>query len=248
MPTREDLLLEKRRYGLPEVVSEAEQELLDKNTPVQKIIGHVELAGVTIDLSNKVLIPRYETEEMVLKFLPEIKKNAKVLDLCTGSGFIAIALKKARPDLQVFGSDIDKDAVNQATINASINGTWINFVQSDLFDAFKKTIKSEDDKFDILFSNPPYIGYEEKSQMSPSVLDHEPHHALFAEDFGMEFYNKILDQAKSYVKDGGTIYFEINPLHFDFWEILSRAYDLQIFTDINGKARFVKIVLRYKSR
>ncbi|SYV97469.1 protoporphyrinogen oxidase, partial [Mycoplasmopsis edwardii] len=99
MPTKEDLLLEKRRYGLPQTISFFEEKQLEKGTPVQKIIGYIEMQDVVIDVTHNVLIPRYETEELIIKVNNDNKgkTNLKVLDLCTGSGFIGLALKKANP-------------------------------------------------------------------------------------------------------------------------------------------------------
>ncbi|TNK93230.1 peptide chain release factor N(5)-glutamine methyltransferase, partial [Mycoplasmopsis pullorum] len=155
MPTVEDLLLEKRRYGLPEKVSEHEKKLLKQDTPVQKIIGYVDLANVRIFLDKYVLIPRYETEELVLKAIEKIPQNAKVLDLGCGSGFIAIALKKNRPDLEVYATDISDDALIQTKQNALINGVKINVMYSNLFSMLRDEVKEK--KFDVIISNPPYI-------------------------------------------------------------------------------------------
>ncbi|AKF40910.1 SAM-dependent methyltransferase [Mycoplasmopsis canis] len=237
MPTVKDLLLEKRRYGLEETVSFFEEEQLKQGMPVQKIIGYIEMRNVIIDISKNVLIPRYETEELIIKVLDDnnYNKKLKVLDLCTGSGFIGLALKKARPNWDIYMSDISDDAIEQSKINAQKNNLHVNVIKSDIF----REIKEND--FDILVSNPPYISYEET--LSNSVLDFEPHDALFAKDNGLFFYKQILKDAKKIMKKNGLIYFEINPLHFEWWNSLKKDYNLEIIKDINGKNRIVKIEL-----
>ncbi|QIW61916.1 peptide chain release factor N(5)-glutamine methyltransferase [Mycoplasmopsis gallinacea] len=236
MPTKEDLLLEKKRYGLSQEVSSEELKMLSENTPVQKIIGYVDYLDVKIDLSKKVLIPRYETIELVLWANEIIKKNnyQRVLDLCTGSGFIALAIKKANLSINVSASDIDLEAIEQTKINADKNDLKISIIASDLFNSL------QGNKFDLIVSNPPYLAsYEHLDQ---SVLKHEPLHALFASDEGLYFYKQILEQAPNYLNPNGTLLFEINPLHLAFWESLEKAkYDVEIKKDLFGMYRMVKI-------
>ncbi|APJ38600.1 peptide chain release factor N(5)-glutamine methyltransferase [Mycoplasmopsis pullorum] len=239
MPTVEDLLLEKRRYGLPEEVSEHEKELLKQDTPVQKIIGYVDLANVRIFLDKYVLIPRYETEELVLKAIEKIPQNAKVLDLGCGSGFIAIALKKNRPDLEVYATDISDDALIQTKQNALINGVKINVMYSNLFSMLRDEVKEK--KFDVIISNPPYI--LESEVLPKSVINHEPFEALFAPDYGLFFYKKILENRKTFLEKNGMIFFEINPIHGQYWEILKSTFNLELLKDINQKDRMVIIQL-----
>ncbi|TNK82029.1 peptide chain release factor N(5)-glutamine methyltransferase [Mycoplasmopsis pullorum] len=239
MPTVEDLLLEKRRYGLPEKVSEHEKKLLKQDTPVQKIIGYVDLANVRIFLDKYVLIPRYETEELVLKAIEKIPQNAKVLDLGCGSGFIAIALKKNRPDLEVYATDISDDALIQTKQNALINGVKINVMYSNLFSMLRDEVKEK--KFDVIISNPPYI--LESEVLPKSVINHEPFEALFAPDYGLFFYKKILENRKTFLEKNGMIFFEINPIHGQYWEILKSTFNLELFKDINQKDRMVIIQL-----
>lgn len=231
MPTIEDLLLEKRRYGLEEIVTDKEKEMLHNNMPIQKIIGYIESDNVTIYLNRKVLIPRYETMEMV-DFIKNnfIQNDMKILDLCCGSGYIALALKKFNRTLQVYASDISREAVISTNENALKNNLKINVIQSDLF----KNLKGH--KFDLIISNPPYLDYGDK--LDKSVLDYEPHDALFAKDHGWYFYEKILKNYKNFMKKEGILIFEINPIHSKIWQKMA---NIKIIKDINNKDRFVII-------
>lgn len=238
MPTIEDLKREKRRYGLAEDISDNEILLLKKGMPVQKIMGFVDMQNVRLDLSFDVLIPRYETEELVQRLIKEIPQNARVLDLCTGSGFIAIALKFNRPDLEVVASDISDQAIFQTQRNALYNGVNIKIIKSDLFKNLEE-YKTYKNNFDVIVTNPPYLGYDEK--VDPSVINYEPIKALFCDEDGWEVTFRILEKFSSYLKENGKIYFEINPLHINNWEYLSAVYDMQIIKDMEQKDRFVII-------
>lgn len=239
MPTREDLLLEKRRYGLEQVISDEEQRKLDLGMPVQKIMGFVELADVKIFLDFNVLIPRYETEELVLKAIKEIPQNSKVLEIGCGSGFISIALKKHRPDLKIVAVDVDNNAVLQTTINAQTNKVDIDIRLSNLFSGVSDMIFQE--PFDVIISNPPYLS--DLEELPESVEKFEPAIALKAPNDGFFFYKEILSRSTWALKRHGQIYFEINPQHMHIWEELKYAYNLEITKDINGKERFAKIII-----
>ncbi|WP_338822715.1 peptide chain release factor N(5)-glutamine methyltransferase [Mycoplasmopsis felifaucium] len=234
MPTKEDLILEKRRYGLPEIVSEEEQEMLNNNWPVQYIMGYIEYANVHINLNHKVLIPRYETEELIYLIVQNyLKTGMKVLDLCCGSGFIGIGLKKNFPDIQLTMSDIDPEAIEQTKENVLINfkdNKDIKILHSDLFDRVFE-------KFDLIVSNPPYVSFNDIDASSDS-LKHEPQHAIYAPENGWYFYEKILNEAPKYLNENGLLIFEINPKHIEKWRQINNCF---IFKDICGKDRFAVI-------
>ncbi|EFF41537.1 peptide chain release factor N(5)-glutamine methyltransferase [Mycoplasmopsis alligatoris] len=232
MSSISQLIKEKRRYGLKQTVSFFEIKQIAKRVPIQKIIGYVEYANVKINLNHKVLIPRYETEELVYLILSRHKENIDILDLCSGSGFIGIALKKNQKCFNITLADIDNEAILQSQENSILNDAKVEIIQSDLFKNINK-------RFDIIVSNPPYLMKNE--EISKSVLDYEPHHALYASDQGLYFYKKIINSAKDYLNKNGKIYFEINPLHILYWEKLSLQINLEIINDINGLARFVVI-------
>ena len=229
MPSIDDLFLEKKRYGLEQKISFLEKIKLKIGMPVQKIIGYIEMSDVTIKLNKKILIPRYETEELVEIAKQIISKNKyiKILDMCTGSGYIGIAIKKWNPLLEVVCVDIDKHAISQTKINSKLNNVDIEIIKSNLF-------KNVSGKFDLIISNPPYIDIIEKNNMSNSVLKFEPHKALFAKDDGMFFYKKIEKEAINHISKNGKLLFEINHLKEEYF--INNKY--VNYKDINGKARF----------
>ena len=224
------LLIEKIKYGLEPVVSDYELAQLKNDVPVQKIIGYIEMADVKIDLSQFVLIPRYETEELIYLAIDLIKKYQlkNILDLGCGSGFIGIAIKKALKErVNMTLSDIDPNAIKQTKINLELNQVDANLVCSDWFSNLETP-------FDLIIANPPYLKEEEKNSMSDSVLKHEPHRALFANDKGLEPYKIIEKNLNHYLNNNGLILLEINPLNQDWF--LNHHY--QLIADINKKNRF----------
>ncbi|KYF34134.1 Methylase of polypeptide chain release factor [Streptococcus mitis] len=156
---------------------------------------------LTVD--ERVLIPRPETEELVELILAENhEENLKVLDIGTGSGAIALALAKARPDWSVTATDISQEALDLASNNAKNQKLNIFFKKSDCFAEISE-------KYDIIVSNPPYISREDASEVGLNVLHSEPHLALFADEDGLAIYRRISEDATDYLKDGGKIYLEI---------------------------------------
>ena len=226
----EILLLEKRRYNLKETISFREKYKLWRDYPIQKIIGYIEMANVKIKVNKKVLIPRYETEELILLAIKLIKENGKyhnILDLCCGSGFIGIALKKAFPSLNILQSDISNAAIKQTLINLKINNLKNNVIKSNMFHNIYQ-------KFDVIISNPPYLLKNDKKNMTKSVLKYEPQKALFAQEKGMFFYYQIEKNLSKYLNKNGLIILEINPVNYK-WFIDNKYH---VINDINNKKRF----------
>ena len=176
---------------------------LASHIPAQYIIGHAEFFGMELKVDKRILIPRPETEELVDLILSENpEKNLKVLDIGTGSGAIALALAKNRPDWSVTAADISQDALDIAEENAKLNFADLIFIKSDCFSEISS-------KYDIIVSNPPYISRSDESEVGLNVLHSEPHLALFADEDGLAIYRKIAEGAKDYLTDGGKIYLEI---------------------------------------
>ena len=197
-------------FALQHEASEEESKFLEEvytklanHIPAQYIIGHAKFFGMQLKVDERVLIPRPETEELVELILSEnLKKNLKVLDIGTGSGAIALALAKNRPDWSVTATDISHDALDIAEENAKENSADLIFIKSDCFSEISS-------KYDIIVSNPPYISRSDESEVGLNVLHSEPHLALFADEDGLAIYRKIAEEAKDYLTDGGKIYLEI---------------------------------------
>ena len=176
---------------------------LASHIPAQYIIGHAEFYGMQLKVDERVLIPRPETEELVKLILTENpEKNLKVLDIGTGSGAIALALAKNRPDWSVTAADISQDALDLSLENAYAQNLNLSFIKSDCFSEISS-------KYDIIVSNPPYISRADEAEVSLNVLHSEPHLALFADEDGLAIYRKIAEGSKDYLTDGGKIYLEI---------------------------------------
>lgn len=218
-----ELKRQKRIHGLSDSVSDKEIKMLNSGMPIQKIIGFIEFDDVKINVDHNVLIPRYETEEVMRSALKFVDKDSKVLDLCTGSGYIGLSIKK-KTNADVTMADISNEAILQAKENAVMNQLDVKIIKSDMF-------QNIDDKFDLIISNPPYIPQHIK--LNSSVLDHEPHNALFAGEDGNDFYKIICEQGPSYLNKGGVIVLEISEDNYEY--INSQGYD--IYNDINNKKR-----------
>jgi release factor glutamine methyltransferase len=212
---------------------------LKKERPLQQILGCCEFLDVKINLKHKVLIPRVETEEITQRIIQENKgrKNLKIADLCCGSGCIAIALKKAFPDSNVYAYDISEEAIEQSKENANLNKEKIFFFKENIFQN-----KEKNQEFDIIVSNPPYVRESEKSLMKNNVLLYEPHLALFVSDEDpLIFYKQILDFCNRNLAKNGKIYMEINENLAKETELLFKNFNYQtsVFKDIRGKDRLV---------
>ncbi|AZZ65490.1 peptide chain release factor N(5)-glutamine methyltransferase [Metamycoplasma phocicerebrale] len=233
MIEKEVLLQEKRRYEQPLFISKKEEKLLKKDYPVQKIIGYQIMQNVYIDIRYKVLIPRYETEEVIIESYNYINKNSKVLDLCCGSGFIGLAVAK-NIKCEVTLSDISIFALKQTKLNAKINKLDnLKVIKSNLF----KNIK---EKYDLIVSNPPYLN---KKHIFSKSLKWEPKKALYAKDDGLYFYKKILNEASKYLKNSGFLIFEIDEFSKKWIE---KNYPKTVFKkDINKKNRIA--IFEYKN-
>ena len=201
---------------------------LEKGRPIQYIIGEVNFYGYDFKVNKNVLIPRYETELLVDKTIKIIKKlfinkSVDIIDLGTGSGCIAITLKKEL-NANVTALDISKKAIDIAKQNAKINNVNINFINQDM-------TTYSNDKFDVIISNPPYISYDE--EIMDIVKDNEPHIALYAKDNGLYFYEKILENISKITKDKYLICFEIGAYQADDIKNIAKKYlkDINISVD-----------------
>jgi release factor glutamine methyltransferase len=177
-----------------------------KHKPVSRIIGKREFWGLEFKINEYTLDPRPDTEiliETILKYYPDKNKDYFFLDIGTGSGCIAIALLKEYPNAKAIGLDICEHALNIAKHNSATYcfQNRINFICSDFFNALSV-------KFDLIVSNPPYIGNSEKQHLSKDVLLYDPYKALFAENNGLEAYSIISAQSSNFLKKNGHIFLE----------------------------------------
>ncbi|MEZ7599270.1 peptide chain release factor N(5)-glutamine methyltransferase [Streptococcus sp. 27098_8_69] len=197
-------------FALQQEISEEERQFVEDiygklatHIPAQYLIGHAEFFGMQLKVDERVLIPRPETEELVDLILAENpEENLKVLDIGTGSGAIALALAKNRPDWTITAADISQDALDLAMENANNQGLTLSFIKSDCFSEISS-------KYDIIVSNPPYISRVDEAEVGLNVLHSEPHLALFADEDGLAIYRRIAEESKDYLNDGGKIYLEI---------------------------------------
>lgn len=174
---------------------------LENGEPVQYIVGNVDFYGYNFNVDKRVLIPRFETEELIEKTLKLIKKeNIDIVDIGTGSGCIAITLKKELPLAQIDAVDISNAALEVAKSNAIKNNADINFINGDMLKPLSK-------KYNLIISNPPYIS--EEDEIDEIVKNNEPSIALYAKNYGLYYYEEILKNASTYLKEDGIIAFEI---------------------------------------
>ena len=216
---------------------------LKNNKPIQYILGHTEFYGLKIRVNEHVLIPRPETEELIELILQENQSINSILDIGTGSGCIAIALKKNIPKANVSAIDVSDEALLIAKANAILNQTQISFLQADILTPLssKRRVEGESGTFDVIVSNPPYVRISEKEKMSKNVVDYEPHLALFVKDEdSLVFYKAIADFALENLSPSGKLYFEINEaLGNDIKKILIEKgfKNVEIKKDMSGKER-----------
>jgi len=208
-----------------------------KSKPLQYVIGETEFYGHRFFVNESVLIPRPETEYLVEKIITEIDSYNTILDIGSGSGAIAITLKKELPYLSITAVDISASALKIATENAKLNQVEIEFIESDIFSKLNT-------KFDIIVSNPPYIPQKEYEALDKEILEYEPKLALLAEDDGLYFYRRILSEAKLYLNVNGKIYFEIGYNQSDRIKKIAENNgftEIETLKDLNGFDRIMII-------
>lgn len=177
-------------------------EKLSKDIPLQYITNTQEFYGMKFKVNENVLIPRYDTEILIEETLKRAENQDKILDMCTGSGIIAITLAKNVKNANVFASDLSLEALKVAKENNELHNANVKFINSNLFENI------EEKNFDIIVSNPPYITEKEMQELENQVKK-EPEMALYGGVDGLDFYRKITEKAKEYLKKEGLLIFEI---------------------------------------
>lgn len=247
--SRMQLSLQLQQQLSPELSLAFENILQQLKTgrPIQHIIGHAPFYGLDFIVSEDTLIPRPETEELVDLIIQENlkKENLKIIDIGTGTGCIAISLQKHLTSAKVTAVDISAEALSIAKQNASKNQCSIDFRCLDILE-WNLTF-DENEYFDIIVSNPPYITQDEKNAMHQNVLQFEPHTALFVEDAApLLFYDYISSFALSQLNKDGILYFEINQyLANETQDLLIKKgfSNVEIIHDINGAARIIRATI-----
>lgn len=212
--------------------------------PIQYVTGKAHFYGFDFDVNPSVLIPRRETEELVQWIVSKNPRREplRIVDICTGSGCIAITLKKLLPLTKVSALDVSEAALQTAMQNATALHAEIDFFKSDVLELEKLPF----DDIQIMVSNPPYVTETEKSLMHINVLNHEPHLALFVPDNDpLIFYRKIAHLALQHLVEGGQLYFEINEKYGE--EIRQMLHEMgfssvELRNDMQGKARMIKAI------
>lgn len=215
---------------------------LGKGEPYQYIVGKQLFAGHWFKVNSHVLIPRPETEELfhhvvewcnAKAFLPSV-----IIDHCTGSGCLAVSLKKKFPNARVIGTDVSEKALEVASRNTEALNAPVELIQVDLL---KDEVYHLPERVDLLVSNPPYVLPSEAAAMHSNVLKYEPHLALFVPaDDPLVFYRRILEISVDTISDAGLMAFEINPLYSnDLRDIFSTFFQVEILKDLSGKNRFL---------
>lgn len=217
---------------------------LTKYEPIQYIFGKTDFYGFEFQVNPSVLIPRPETEELVEMIVREyLGKDVAILDIGTGSGCIAITLKKLLKDADVSAIDISPEALKVAERNAMNNRVSVFFYERNILEPFRTGDSLEED-FDVIVSNPPYVMEKEKAEMEKNVLDYEPQLALFVSDNDpLIYYRNIARFAEQKLKKKGYLYFEINSkLGNEVVEMLRllEFKNVELIQDLSGNDRFVK--------
>lgn len=208
--------------------------------PLQHITGKQEFMGLSFNVNEDVLIPRQDTELLVESVLNYLKqkmkgKKVKVLDMCTGSGCIAISIKKLAENVDVTAVDLSQKALKVAIDNANQLDAKVTFIESDLFE-------NVSGKYDIIVSNPPYISKSDIETLMEEVKNHEPMMALDGDEDGLKFYKKISEKLNEYLSDGGMIFYEIGYDQGKTVPDILKQYnfkDINVYKDLSGNDRVV---------
>lgn len=247
----------KLRHNLTKDLSEIDSKKfleaiseLEIGKPFQQILGETEFYGMKFFVNEHVLIPRPETEELlelaINKIQEKSKKNQglKILDIGTGSGIIPIILKKNFPEAKVTSIDISKDALEIAKKNAEFHKVEINFINKDYLNDVFDSAQTDNEVFDVIISNPPYIGIEENLEIEDSVKGFEPNIALFSPTFdALIFYRKIAKDSENHLSENGMVFLEINQkLGKETLELFQNFSESVLLKDISGNDRMIYAV------
>lgn len=205
------------------------------HTPLQYLEGSIEFGGATLDIDDRVLVPRPETEELLEIAIGLVSRPRVIVDLCTGSGNLAVALGLAFPDASVYATDISADAVDVATANAVSNGANVTVLHGDLFTPLPRSLMGT---VDLIVANPPYLADSEFGHL-PLDVQREPRRALVSGVRGDEILTSIAAEAADWLRPGAPIVCEISEFHGARIKHLFASYDATVEVDLSGRDRFV---------
>lgn len=208
--------------------------------PVQYILGYADFCGMQLEVNPAVLIPRPETEELVEWVGSESAEGARILDVGTGSGAIAISLARSLKGSRVWALDISAEALSVARRNGQLYAPNVEFVQGDALADFSGVVA---ESLDVVVSNPPYIPLSDRVLMRPNVVEYEPQLALFvSDDDPLIFYRSIARTARKMLREGGKLYYEIYEALADEMELMLRSEgykSIRLREDFRGKPRMI---------
>ncbi len=241
--TLTDLVLKRAEKLFLQEINDIRQivERLKLHEPIHYIIGTKEFCGIKLSVNPAVLIPRPETEELVEWIKESEISPDSILDIGTGSGCIALSLKKLIPGACLAGCDVSPDALALAKRNAEINALEVPFMEADILRWYSIPWPG---KFGLIVSNPPYVTESERAEMNKNVLDYEPHKALFVEDDNpLKFYKAIVNFSSEWLIPEGKLYFEINETFG--MQMISLMHgkgfrNIEIKRDLQGKERMIR--------
>jgi release factor glutamine methyltransferase len=273
----ERLILYKDNPPVPDAVLQEIDEFVKRRSgrePLQYILGYTEFHGIKIKVGPGVLIPRPETELLAEEAIKTMKRNAsnppippfskggqgeitadeitsrlplRILDLCTGSGCVALALANEFPDAGVYGTDASEDAISYARENARINNIGnVTFLRGSLFEPIREIFTSDNSSaFDLITSNPPYIRSNDIQYLQPEIREWEPAEALGGGEDGLDYYRTIIPGAGDYLKEGGSLILEIGTGQADAVRRMAKDAgfsDVEVIRDYAGIERVVTLL------
>ena len=211
-----------------------------EGTPLQYLTGVAPFRHLELKVGPGVLIPRPETEIVTERALARLPPGGAVVDVGTGSGAVALSIAHERPDSTVLATESEPDAFRWACLNRDELGLDVEIVRGDLLDGLPPDLGGA---IDVVVSNPPYIGVSEGHLLAPSVVEHEPHEALFAGDRGLSVIVRLVDEARAWLAAGGWLVMEIAPHHSD--EVRAQLEDcgyedVAIGTDMTRRDRIAE--------
>ena len=243
--SRLEMLLNKRRELTDEETAAYEKLLArrEQREPLQYILGSQSFMGFSLKTDPRALIPRNDTEALCEEALKYIRPDGRVLDLCTGSGALAVAIKKLRPGADVIAADVSEAALSLARENAQRLGADVRFVGGDLFSPLTG------ERFDAIVCNPPYIPDDLRGRLQAEV-EREPALALFAGPDGLDFYRRIAKEAPDHLFPGGRLCVEIGDGQKEAVQTLleERFKDIRVLNDMNGLPRVISAAVKEKNR